>query len=123
MQPLQDETYAAATATGDCVIEFKMDFCAPCRTMSALLAQLASHYPQVQFYSLTVNQEPQVAQLLGVTQAPTLLFKRQGHIISAAVGPQTLTSLQQQFHQYFNEANWSKERFADYAIMKVTVTI
>ncbi|KRK39073.1 hypothetical protein FC07_GL002793 [Loigolactobacillus bifermentans DSM 20003] len=104
MQPLHDTTYAAATAAGDCVIEFKMDFCAPCRTMSALLTQLAPQYPKLSFYCLTVNQEPQIAQLLGVTQAPTLLFKRQGKIVGALVGPQTRTQLQQQFAHYFGDS-------------------
>lgn len=101
MQPLRDQDYAGATATGNCVVVFKMDFCPPCRLMINLLNRLAPQYPQLHFFSLTVNREPQVAQLLGVKQAPTLLFKRQGHIVGALVGPQTLTTLRQHLVHYF----------------------
>lgn len=57
------------------VIDFYATWCPPCKKLSPLLEDLASKYRgKIIFYKVDVDTEHQLAQSMGITSMPTLLF-------------------------------------------------
>lgn len=96
IQLIHDLDYAKATADGLVVVDFRMDFCPGCERMDAVLNQLAQK-PQnqaVKFVALSINQDFQVAEAIGVKSAPTVLLKQNGQIIGHFFGAQAQATVQ-----------------------------
>ncbi|MCI1986396.1 MAG: thioredoxin family protein [Lactobacillus sp.] len=88
---IHDQDYAAATKDGVVVVDFRMDFCPACIRMDHTLSQVAQDpavAAKVRFLSLSVNQDFHVAEALGVQSAPSVIVKKDGHIVDAVVGYQ-----------------------------------
>lgn len=103
IKAIRDEAYATETQSGVVVVDFRSDFCPACTTMDRVLTQLARTTPfksQVKFTSLTVNQQPQVAQLIGVQSTPTMLIKKDGQIVDAIIGTRSMGEVQAKLNQY-----------------------
>lgn len=57
------------------IIDFYADWCAPCRQLSPVVEELAREYAgKLVVYKVDTDKERQLAQSLGVTSLPTLLF-------------------------------------------------
>ncbi|MCU0456496.1 MAG: thioredoxin domain-containing protein [Bacteroidales bacterium] len=57
------------------IIDFYADWCAPCRQLSPVVEELAREYAgKLVVYKVDTEKERQLAQSLGVTSLPTLLF-------------------------------------------------
>ena len=57
------------------VADFYATWCPPCKKLSPLLEDLASKYKgKIIFYKVDVDAEHQLAQSMGITSMPTLLF-------------------------------------------------
>ena len=96
IQLLHDSEYAQATATGLVVVDFRMDFCPGCERMDTVLSHLAalSQNQTVKFVALSINQDFQVAEAIGVKSAPTVLIKQNGQIIGHFFGAQPASRVQ-----------------------------
>lgn len=57
------------------IIDFYADWCAPCRQLSPLVDELANEYDgKIVVYKVDTEEEKILAQNLGITGLPTLLF-------------------------------------------------
>jgi thioredoxin len=57
------------------IIDFYADWCPPCRQLSPLVEELAKEYDgKIVVYKVNTDQEKGLAQSLGVTSLPTLLY-------------------------------------------------
>ena len=57
------------------VIDFYATWCQPCKKLSPLLEDLAVKYKgKIVFYKVDVDAEQQLAQSMGISSMPTLLF-------------------------------------------------
>lgn len=57
------------------VIDFYADWCAPCKTASPILEELAQKYQgKVDFYKVNTDNEQEVAQVFGIRTIPTFLW-------------------------------------------------
>ena len=57
------------------IIDFYATWCGPCKKLSPLLEDLAVKYKgKIIVYKVDVDAEPQLAQSMGVSSMPTLLF-------------------------------------------------
>jgi len=57
------------------IIDFYADWCAPCRQFSPIVEQIASEYEgKIDVYKVDTEKETNLAQKLGITALPTLLF-------------------------------------------------
>lgn len=90
LQKIHDEQYVAKSSQGVAVIDFRSDWCPPCRTMDTVLSKVATTHSEVTFLSLTVNQEPLIAKAVGVMSTPTILIKKDGRIVDALIGTCTV---------------------------------
>jgi len=57
------------------IIDFYADWCAPCRQLSPLVEEIAKEYSgKIDVFKVDTEKERMLAQKLGVTGLPTLLF-------------------------------------------------
>jgi len=57
------------------IIDFYADWCAPCRQLSPLVEEIAKEYSgKIDVYKVDTDKENILAQNLGITGLPTLLF-------------------------------------------------
>lgn len=93
IKPIQDTAYERETQAGLVLIDFRSDWCPPCTAVDRALTDLASDSKlasQVKFLSLTVNQQPLIAQALGVQSTPTVILKKNGRIVDAVIGTRSV---------------------------------
>jgi thioredoxin 1 len=58
-----------------CLIDFYADWCAPCRTTSPILEELAKEYKgKIDIYKIDTEAERELAAVFGVQSLPTFLF-------------------------------------------------
>ena len=57
------------------IIDFYADWCPPCRKLSPLVEEIAKEYKgKIVVYKVDTDKEKELAQSLGITNLPTLLF-------------------------------------------------
>ena len=61
--------------TKPCIIDFYADWCAPCKKVAPILAELAEKYKgQIIIYKIDTDKERELAQAFGISSIPTLFF-------------------------------------------------
>ena len=69
------------------VVDFTARWCAPCRSLSPVLEELAlRHAGRVRVAVVDVEQAPELAQAYRVTAMPTLISFRAGQVVAHTVG-------------------------------------
>lgn len=80
------EYLRAINADGVAILEATATWCPQCRTMSPVLDQLATKYPNARFYAFDVDATPDIAQELGVSQMPTFSVFKDGDLQVGVTG-------------------------------------
>ncbi|MBI4099708.1 thioredoxin [Candidatus Microgenomates bacterium] len=71
------------------LVDFRADWCGPCRLLDPLLEELAPQYEgKVVFGSLDVDANQQTAMKYGVMSIPTVLVFKNGQVVKQMVGYQ-----------------------------------
>lgn len=69
------------------VLDFFAPWCGPCRALDPLLEQLERTFERkLRIHKVDVDQEPLLAEKLGISSVPTLVLFRNGHERSRTVG-------------------------------------
>ncbi|HEY1556701.1 MAG TPA: thioredoxin family protein [Kofleriaceae bacterium] len=78
---------ALSSRPGLTVLDFTAAWCAPCRTLGAVLDALAPELAgRARFAAIDVDREPDVAQRFSVRSMPTLVLWRDGREVGRVVG-------------------------------------
>ena len=69
----------AMTAIAPIVIDFNATWCGPCRRLAPILEELAAEYEgRVNFYSIDIDKNRELASMLQIQSIPYVLFFAQG---------------------------------------------
>jgi putative thioredoxin len=101
-----DETNAAALLIEEShkrpvVVDFWADWCAPCKVLMPLLEKIANEYKGA-FLLAKVNadQQPGIAQQLGVRSLPTVMVIQGGQPVDGFAGAQPESSVRRMLEKY-----------------------
>lgn len=73
--------------SGLTLVDFWSEGCAPCRQLGRLLQQLATEIPSgVRIGTVRIEENPALAERLGVRAAPTLMFFKDGALVATRTG-------------------------------------
>lgn len=80
------------------VVDFYADWCGPCQTMAPVLENLAQEHKnsKVKFVKVNVDENQELAGRYGVFSIPTLIFFKDGKIISQTVGAMEKEKLEEE---------------------------
>jgi putative thioredoxin len=83
------------------VVDFWADWCEPCKVLMPLLEKLANEY-QGGFLLAKVNadEQPMIAQQLGVRSLPTVMVIKDGQPVDGFVGAQPETQVREMLEKY-----------------------
>jgi len=69
------------------VLDFGAEWCAPCKKIEAMLAELAPVWKdKVVIGSLDISQNPETPRRYGILNIPQVLFFKNGQLVETVVG-------------------------------------
>ena len=68
------------------VVDFRADWCGPCRTMDPIVKELHTELPDVNFIVVDVDAETELAALYNVQSIPTFVLLRDGNMLDRLTG-------------------------------------
>jgi thioredoxin 1 len=71
---------SAVNYEGITVLEATAAWCTQCRAVAPEILKLSQEFPDVKFYTYDVEESPDIAQELGVSQMPTFSVFKDGDI-------------------------------------------
>ncbi|KAF2108729.1 thioredoxin-like protein [Lophiotrema nucula] len=71
---------------GVTVLEGTATWCAQCKAIAPEVQKMISEFPDVKFYTYDVEETPDIAQELGVSQMPTFSVFKDGDIQEGVTG-------------------------------------
>lgn len=77
------------------IVDFWAEWCAPCRMLSPIVAELADENKEsVNVGKLNVDENPKTATKFGIRGIPTLLFFKDGEVKEQLVGVRSKGEIQ-----------------------------
>jgi thioredoxin 1 len=76
----------AANADGLTIIEGIASWCPQCKAIAPEVTKLAAEFPKAHFYTFDVDENPDVAQELGVSTMPTFTIFKDGDLQESVGG-------------------------------------
>lgn len=84
---------------GVAMVDFWAPWCGPCRMLAPVVEELAGEYAgKVKIAKLNVDEAPDTSTQFGVSSIPTLIFFKDGKVVSQTVGLQTKSTLQEKLN-------------------------
>ncbi len=78
------------------LVDFWATWCAPCLKIAPIVEELAKKYAgKLKVGKVNVEVAPQIAQKYGVRSIPTLLFFKNGRVVSQVIGAQSQKVLEE----------------------------
>ncbi|MDY6771027.1 MAG: thioredoxin [Candidatus Nanohaloarchaea archaeon] len=89
VQELTGDDFDDETANGAWVIDFWADWCGPCKKMKPIFEDLSDDFDDINFGSVNVDEEQEVAGQFQVRSIPTFLYIEDGDVQDTAMGAMT----------------------------------
>ncbi len=83
------------------LVDFWAEWCGPCRMVAPVLEEIADEKAgQLKIAKVNVDENPQMAQRLGIISIPTLVLYKSGQPVARIVGAQPKPRLLQQIEPH-----------------------
>ena len=93
MNALTTEKFSTSVEDGVWVIDFYAEWCQPCKVVVPMLKSLESSFPNVNFATVNVDDNNELANTYKISGVPTILFFKDGVPIDRQVGISSEESL------------------------------
>ncbi len=80
-------------------VDFYAPWCGPCKQLAPLLDELSKEIPEVKFFKLNTDENPQTAQEFRISGIPTLILFKDGAPVKVEVGALNRDGLRQFIQQ------------------------
>ena len=84
------------------VVDFWAPWCGPCKIMGPDYEEFKSEHPDVEIHKLNVEEATDVAAEYGVRNIPTVLYFKNGEIVTRTIGAQKLIDLNTKLVEVIN---------------------
>jgi thioredoxin 1 len=98
LTPIQTDTFDSQVlqAAKPALVEFGASWCGPCKMLEPVLADLAEAYAgRVDFYTVDVDHNPDLAMDHGVMGVPTVILFKSGQPVHRLTGYRPRQALEQ----------------------------
>ena len=85
-----------------CVIDLYADWCAPCRALAPVLAELEKEYPEVKFCKINVDRSRELADIFNVESIPLVALVRDNTYLDFSEGLVPKESLKELISAYID---------------------
>lgn len=68
------------------LLDFYADWCGPCRMVSPIVDEISDENPQYLVGKINVDEQPQLAQIFGISSIPMLVVLKDGKMVNQSVG-------------------------------------
>ncbi len=75
-----------ANAKGKSLIDFWASWCGPCQMIAPVIEEIAEEQENVKICKVNVDEQPELAQMFGISSIPTLVVIEDGKLVDHAVG-------------------------------------
>ncbi|MFE2750615.1 thioredoxin family protein [Actinosynnema sp. NPDC059335] len=86
MRTLTDDEFTEATRTGTVLVEFRADWCGPCRMLEPVLDELDRERDDLTVVKVDTDASPRTARDQRIMSAPTLQLYKDGELVAQTVG-------------------------------------
>jgi thioredoxin 1 len=92
---LDDENFADSIAAGVTLVDFYAEWCAPCKMLAPILAELAEKFQgNVTIAKVDIDHQQKVTSSHHVTSVPTLVLFKDGTEVDRVVGVRDADALE-----------------------------
>ena len=83
----EQEFLSEAKAADVAVVDFNATWCGPCRMLAPVLEEISEKYAdKVSFYSVDVDESPELAMQYRVSSVPCLVLLKNGEFADQSIG-------------------------------------
>lgn len=82
---------------GFCAIKFEAKWCGPCKSFEPNLKKIQSEFTTFRFYTINVDDSPQLAKQYKIRSLPTVILLKDGNEIGRVTGAVLLEPLRKVF--------------------------
>lgn len=101
VKALTDKTFEEKTSEGVSLIDFWAEWCGPCKMQSPIIEEMDEKSDgSVNYYTLDVDENQEIASQLGIMSIPTLLVKKDGQVVDAMIGYHSEEQITETLNKY-----------------------
>ncbi|MBP7280781.1 MAG: thioredoxin [Leptospiraceae bacterium] len=90
-----------ATHDKPILVDFWADWCAPCKMLSPIIAELASIWKgKVTVIKINTEEKPEIARHFAINSIPTIILFKNGKEVKRISGAMPLAQLQRTFESF-----------------------
>jgi len=88
-------------STKPVLVDYWAEWCGPCRQVAPVLEEIASEYGEkIDIVKLNVDQNPNVVQIYGVMNIPTLAVFKNGQVVKEIIGAKPKSALLSELEEF-----------------------